>query len=107
MCNWVGDYENHGNEKLAANKDYAQLIAWAKDTLHNLCLAIDSSIHPLQMTLVNFYKFVYFFTIEAVHNYAHGDIYIYIRSIVLKTDFYIPLINIHYTLICRGTLSPQ
>lgn len=65
MCNWVGDYENHGNEKLAANKDYAQLIAWAKDTLHNLCLAIDSSIHPLQMTLVNFYKFVYFFTIDS------------------------------------------
>jgi hypothetical protein len=50
MCNWVGDYEN---EKLAANKDYAQLIAWARDTLHNLCLAIDSSLHPLQVTLVN------------------------------------------------------
>lgn len=38
----------------------------------------------------------------------HMETYIYyVRSIVLKTEFHIPLLNIHYTLICRGTLSPQ
>jgi hypothetical protein len=59
MCDRVSEFEH---EKHDAN-DYAQLIAQARETLHKLCLAIDGSLHPLQMTLVKFIEFLVIFHI--------------------------------------------